>query len=504
MLAYKLGKKGIFMNRKYDVKRVNKFNLILILIFSVVLVAQAFGLSGTERGLLVLATTGSASIAAFLTILFKLPQKLASILMPMCPLVTGFVLMASEGGSAKALITLLVTFTMAALYFDKNMLIVYGVISNVFYIVLNFVLGLDAIGKDVPTNEIMTLLIMSDIALVVLYFLTKWGNEYVYSAFKSEEKTAVLLNDLEKIMKTLEGMTEEMSEDLNHFRVGIEINQKTSNSVMTGMSEISSGVEEEAIAISSITEAMKDIQEKINHTNTMSGEVERLSKEVNEVVKNNGQDIEVMNSSMETIENSVNQNLSTVKELDTSMEEISNFLSAITGIADQTNLLALNASIEAARAGEAGKGFTVVAEEIRKLSEESRQVATEIGEIVTVLRNKTEKVLEASENGTLAVNEGDGILNKLKASINGMVVSFDTMQKHINDEHTSLDEITNLFNKVQENLESNSAIMEEQAATTQMMSSSMEEQDKSINEMAETIKNIEKMGMELKDLAKRE
>ncbi|NLZ80697.1 MAG: hypothetical protein GX913_02670 [Clostridiales bacterium] len=492
------------MSRKYDVKRVNKFNLIFMLGFTIILVLQAFALSGMERGLLVLVTSGSASIVVLLVVLFKLPKKIAAILIPLSPLMCGFILMVSDGGSTKALTIMAVTFVMSALYFDKTSVLLYGIISNLIYLVINFVMGLDLIGGNLPTNDRITLLIMMDIGVVALYFLTKWGSEYVDSALENEKKTNILLEDLEKIMKTLEGMTERMSGDLNQFRVSVESSQKVSNIVMIGMNEMSTGVEEEAIAISSITETMKGIQEKINHTNNISTEVEKLSKEVNEVVKNNGQDIEVMNSSMETIEISVNQNLSTVKELDTSMEEISTFLSAITGIADQTNLLALNASIEAARAGEAGRGFTVVAEEIRKLSEESRNVATDIGEIVVLLRNKTEKVLAASENGTLAVNEGDGILNKLKASINGMVVSFDTMQKHINDEHTSLNVITNLFNKVQENLESNSAIMEEQAATTQMITSSMEEQDESINEMAETIKNIEEMGMELKELVKGE
>lgn len=492
------------MNKNYDVKRVNKFNFVLLLIFSIVLVVQAFGLSGIERGRLVLLTTGSASIAGFLIIILKVPQRLASVLIPMCPLVCGLILMTVDGGSPKALITMMVTFTMVALYFNKNVLIAYGIVSNLIFIVLTIVLKFDVIGKSIPTNEILTQLIMSDIALVVLYFLTKWGNEYVESAMKGEEKTSILLSDLKEIMKTLEGMAVRMGGELEHFRVGIETTQKSSNMIMSGMNEISGGVEEEAVAISVITEAMQGIQEKINFTNNMSSEVERLSKEVNEIAKSNGHDIEVMNASMKTIESSVNQNLSTVKELDASMEEISTFLSAITGIASQTNLLSLNASIEAARAGEAGKGFTVVAEEIRKLSEESGNVATEIGEIISTLRNKTEKVLLASENGTLAVNEGDGILGKLKMSINDMILSFDTMQKNIGNEHISLEEITKLFNSVQENLEGNSAIMEEQAATTQMISGSIEEQNKSINEMVETIKNIEKMGIELKELAKRE
>ncbi len=88
--------------------------------------------------------------------------------------------------------------------------------------------------------------------------------------------------------------------------------------------------------------------------------------------------------------------LSEAIEKSKSVEKINVLSEAILKITEQTNLLALNAAIEAARAGEAGKGFSVVAEEIRKLAEESNNTANEIQEITKIVVNAVENLANNS------------------------------------------------------------------------------------------------------------
>jgi len=112
---------------------------------------------------------------------------------------------------------------------------------------------------------------------------------------------------------------------------------------------------------------------------------------------------ELAASSMEVTENqsTLNNEILNVQELS---NEINTILGYIKGIANQTKMLGLNAAIEAARVGDMGKGFGVVASEIRKLSENSKETTNNIADLLEKIQLSVNKTIQMS-NSTLSITE---------------------------------------------------------------------------------------------------
>lgn len=187
------------------------------------------------------------------------------------------------------------------------------------------------------------------------------------------------------IASTLAALSEETVASMEEVRSSMAEVATQSESNAAALEQTNAGVEEVSSGATSSAHSASEGAETALRTTKRSEAAGGLVTKVVEDIKWVG------GKAQETRE--------TISQVATSVGTITKFVATIRNIADQTNLLALNAAIEAARAGEAGRGFSVVAEEVRKLAEESNVAAKEVGAIITELQRQAQGALEATDEG---------------------------------------------------------------------------------------------------------
>lgn len=263
--------------------------------------------------------------------------------------------------------------------------------------------------------------------------------------------------------------------------------------------EINTAIEEIASNSSVQTE---DTLSCVNTTDNFNSEINKSIEflgTVNSGLKNTIDIIDESSNIINSLKNTSNNNSSamsdvknTIQTLSENSKDILSILEKINKITEQTNLLSLNASIEAARAGESGKGFSVVANEIRKLAEESQKASLDIKNITNNIDNSLCSALSISSKAQSAFNKELSQVSKTTESFDSIKESAGKVIEKMNETMNSIKILINqkniLFNSINnisEISQKNTAASEEVTAAVQEQTSSNSEMNKLSQSMAE-------------------
>ncbi|BAE86318.1 methyl-accepting chemotaxis protein [Desulfitobacterium hafniense] len=215
-----------------------------------------------------------------------------------------------------------------------------------------------------------------------------------------------MVNHLRDVINQVQVNTEAASYTVDNLANQLEGAQAASEEMAASIEVVSGNMRRQQENIEEVVQAVQRTAEGMTNIEKME---EITLQAVHENKEQAGQGHSAIQKAMGQMENIVSQEhemAEKVHKLVQESEQIENIVKIITGLAEQTNLLALNAAIEAARAGSHGQGFAVVAEEVRKLAEQSAQSAKEIANIGSSIRQGMQNVVEAMEVTTRVVEQG--------------------------------------------------------------------------------------------------
>lgn len=309
-----------------------------------------------------------------------------------------------------------------------------------------------------------------------------------------------MLTQLRSLIQQVTVTTRQVSASSEELTAGAQQNNRATESIASTMEQVAAGAENQVRSIHETSRIVNDMSIQISNVSDTVGHIGSAAMDNLQQANEGTKSLQNAERQMNTIQNQVGGLSYVVSALGEKSLEIGKIIEVITTIAAQTNLLALNAAIEAARAGEHGRGFAVVADEVRKLAEQSGGSAQQITQLIAEIQYETQKAVDSMQSVTTEVSQGIEVVHSAGHYFYGIQTAIGTTTSAIEQLHTTIQQLTDGSKHIARTMENISHVVEESASGAQSVSAATEQQVASMEEFLASAQSLTNIAENLQQL----
>ncbi|MGM0804763.1 MAG: methyl-accepting chemotaxis protein [Bacillota bacterium] len=320
-------------------------------------------------------------------------------------------------------------------------------------------------------------------------------------------------DEMGKLAQTFNRMAEKMQKSMNEVKDAAEkltsssqnlaaVSEETtaqSDEVTEAISQVATGAQSQADHLQECTLLLSDVTGYIKETASISDEIASDAIQAENDGKAGSSIVHQLNTHSENFLELAQSLISEIQDASNQSKQINSIVETIQEIAGSTDLLALNAAIESARAGEAGRGFSVVASEVRKLAERSKNEALRIQQLVKSMTNQMELLSkETVRFEQYRVDQVESVQQTEKA-FSSIIHNVSQINGRISQVKSAIGRVESANENLSEKLFEVSAISEESVATSEQVSASSIHQKEAIHQVNIAATELQEIALTLQE-----
>ena len=306
-----------------------------------------------------------------------------------------------------------------------------------------------------------------------------------------------MTHNLRTLIQKVHGATEQVAASSEELTASAEQSALAASQIATSITDVAAGANSQMEVASTTSAVVEQMSANISQIAANTNQVAVQSGQVADKAKDGDKAVEKAVAQMGQIEETVITSAQVVAKLGERSKEIGQIVDTISGIAGQTNLLALNAAIEAARAGEQGRGFAVVAEEVRKLAEQSQEAAKKIADLIGEIQSDTDKAVVAMNAGTREVKTGAEVVNAAGVAFREIAALVSHVSIQVKEISTSMQQLAVGSQQIVNSVDTIDGLSKKSSGESQSVSAAAEEQLASMEEIASSSQALAKLAQDL-------